>query len=104
MDLLKGDAGRGLAIGLAVAALAPVVLPLLAGVARPLARAALKSGIIAYEKGREMVAEVAEVIDDLVAEARAELAEGEGARAAVVEAAEEVTEAVKSATSSTAGR
>jgi hypothetical protein len=97
MDMLKGDAGRGLLIGLAVAALTPVILPLLAGVAKPFARAAIKTGIIAYEKGREVVAEVGEVIEDLVAEARAELAEAEIAKAASAERVVEAAEAVAAA-------
>lgn len=85
MDVLKGDAGRGVLIGLAVAALTPLMMPVLAAVAKPLARAAIKTGIIAYEKGREVLAEVGEVIEDLVAEAHAELAESEVAKAAVAE-------------------
>lgn len=72
-DVLKSDAGRGLLIGVGVAIVAPVVLSVLSGVARPLARATVKTGIIAYEKGREAMAEVGEVLDDLVAEARAEI-------------------------------
>ncbi|TQV63252.1 MAG: DUF5132 domain-containing protein [Halothiobacillaceae bacterium] len=72
-DLLKGGAGRGLLIGLGAAVVAPVVLAVLGGVARPLSRAAVKTGIIAYEKGREAMAEVGEVFDDLVAEARVEI-------------------------------
>ncbi len=97
MDMLKGDAGRGLLIGLAAAALVPLILPLVAGVAKPFARAAIKTGIIAYEKGREVVAEVGEVIEDLVAEARAELAEAEVAKAASAEQIVEAAEAVAAA-------
>lgn len=72
-ELLKSEAGRGALIGLGVALAAPVVLSVLGGVARPLARATIKTGIIAYEKSREAMAEVGEVLDDLVAEARAEI-------------------------------
>jgi hypothetical protein len=97
MDVLKGDAGRGILIGLAVAALTPLILPVLAAVGKPLARAAIKTGIIAYEKGREVVAEVGEVIEDLVAEARAELAESEIAKAAAAEQVVAEAEAVVAA-------
>ena len=45
-DLFKGDTGKGLAIGLGAAILAPVALAALSGVGRPLARAVIKSGII----------------------------------------------------------
>ena len=72
-DFFKGESGKGIAIGLGAALLAPVVLPALAGLAKPLTRAAIKAGIIAYEKGREAAAEFGEVMEDLVAEARAEL-------------------------------
>lgn len=85
-DFFKGGSGRGVAIGIGAALLAPIVLPALAGIAKPLARAAIKAGIIAYEKGREAAAEFGEVMEDLVAEARAELeqhhAEASGAVAA----------------------
>lgn len=92
-DIFRGGSGRGIAIGIGAALLAPVVLPALAGIAKPLARAAIKAGIIAYEKGREAAAEFGEVMEDLVAEARAELeqhhAEASSALAATAVAATE---------------
>lgn len=72
-ELLKSNSVKGMAIGLGAALLAPVIVPVLAGLAKPLTRAAIKAGIIAYEKGREAAAEFGEVMEDLVAEARAEL-------------------------------
>lgn len=91
-DLLRGNAVTGVAIAAGAALLTPVVLPLLAGVTRPLARTALKSGIIVYEKTRETAAELGEAFDDLVAEAKAELAQQqvvpEGTEAAAAAAAE----------------
>ena len=65
----------GLFIGIGVAVLAPVVLPILSGVAKPLAKAAVKGGITLYEKGKEAVAEAGEFIEDVYAEAKAELTE-----------------------------
>lgn len=72
---LKGNVVTGLAIGIGVAVLGPVVVPLVASVAKPLAKAAIKGGLTLYEKGRETVAEMGEVLEDLVAEAKSELAE-----------------------------
>ncbi len=69
---LKGTALTGLAIGIGAAVLAPVVLPALAGVAKPLAKAAMKSGLILFNKGKELASEVGEVTEDLWAEAKAE--------------------------------
>lgn len=74
-DLLKGETGKGVAIGVTAAMLAPLVLPILTQTARPLARTLIKTGILLYHKGRETWAEATETLDDLVAEARAELAE-----------------------------
>ncbi len=82
-DLFKGKATTGIAIGLGAAILTPVVISVLGGAARPLARAAVKSGIIVYEKGKETLAEFGEVMDDLVAEARAELEKGQAQGAAI---------------------
>jgi hypothetical protein len=76
-DVLKGSIVTGLAMGIGAAILAPVVIPVLASVAKPLAKAAIKGGLMIYEKGREVVAEAGEVVEDLVAEAKAEMAEGQ---------------------------
>lgn len=72
-DLLKGNVLTGLAIGIGVVIVAPVVLPIVAGIGRPLAKSAIKGGLILFDKARESTAELGEVFDDLVAEARAEL-------------------------------
>lgn len=52
-------------------------LPLAAGVGKPLVKSAVKGGILAYEKAKGALAEVGETWEDIVAEARAELAEGQ---------------------------
>lgn len=72
-DLLKNEAARNIAIGVAASAVAYALLPTVARVGRPFARAAVKTGIIVYEKARETAAEVGEVMEDLIAEARAEM-------------------------------
>ena len=81
----KGNIVTGLAIGIGAAILGPVVIPVLAGAAKPLAKAAIKGGLGLYDKGKETFAEVYEMVDDLVAEARAEAeAEAEAAAGAAV--------------------
>ena len=87
---LKGNVLTGLAIGIGAAVLGPAVLPVLASVAKPVAKAAIKGGLVLFEKGKETFAEMGEVVEDLVAEAKAELSEAqENASAAAPEAAPE---------------
>ena len=88
-DVLKGNIVTALAIGIGAAVLAPVVIPLFASVAKPLAKAAIKGGMQLFESGKETFAEVAEIAEDLVAEAKAELAESATATAAAASAAVE---------------
>ena len=83
-DVLKGNIVTGLAIGIGAAILAPVVIPLFANIAKPLAKAAIKGGIQLFERGKEAFAEVAEITEDIVAEAKAELAESASAAAVTV--------------------
>jgi hypothetical protein len=73
----------GIAVGLGVAALIKEVAPAFKGAGRPLAKAAIKSGIIALDKSREAAAHVRETYEDLVAEVRSEMEEEARARAAV---------------------
>ena len=73
-DVLKGNVVTGLAIGIGAVVLAPVVIPVAAQIVKPLAKAAIKGGIVLYEKGRETIAEMGEVVEDLIAEAKAEMA------------------------------
>lgn len=72
---LKKQAPSGIMIGIGASILAPVILPVLASIARPLAKATVKGGFLLFEKGKEVVAETGEFMEDLVAEARSELAE-----------------------------
>jgi CO dehydrogenase/acetyl-CoA synthase alpha subunit len=71
-DSLKTTVG-GLAIGIGAAVLAPIVVPILASIAKPLTKAVIKEGLILYDKGKESVAEAKETIEDLMAEAKAEI-------------------------------
>ena len=72
---LKGNILGGLAIGIGAAILAPVVAPVLASIVKPLAKGAIKGGVLLFEKGKEVAAEAQEAAEDLLAEAKAELAE-----------------------------
>ncbi len=72
---LKGNILTGLAIGIGAALFAPQVIPAIAGVVKPIAKAAIKGGLILYEKSRETFAEAGEMMEDIVAEVKAEMAE-----------------------------
>ncbi|HVP78913.1 MAG TPA: DUF5132 domain-containing protein [Thermodesulfobacteriota bacterium] len=74
---LKGNIFGGLAIGIGAAILAPVVAPILASIVKPLAKGAIKGSVILFEKGKEAAAEAQEAVEDLLAEAKAELAEAQ---------------------------
>lgn len=63
--------------GIAAIVLLPVAIPVVAGVGKPIAKAAIKGGILLYEKGKGVIAEAGESLEDLVAEAKAELADAE---------------------------
>ncbi|AFY79117.1 hypothetical protein Ple7327_3971 [Pleurocapsa sp. PCC 7327] len=65
----------GVVAGLGAVVLAPVVIPAAAKVGKPVAKAAIKGGILAYEKVKSTVAETGEVFEDLIAEVQAEIAE-----------------------------
>ena len=64
----------GLALSLVAAFLGPLWLPAASRWGRPAAKAAIKQGLVAYELGRERLAEVGETVEDLFAEAKIELA------------------------------
>lgn len=74
-ELLKRNVITGLAIGIGVTVLGPILLPPLVRATKPAAKAAIKSGLVLLEKGRETLAELAEMTEDIVAEAKAELAQ-----------------------------
>ncbi len=73
-ELLKRNVVVGLAVGIGVAALGPVIVPVILRAARPVAKTLLKTGIEMFERGREAAAELGEFIEDTAAEAHAELA------------------------------
>ena len=72
----------GIALGIGVTWLAPVIVPVLGAMLRPLlqldvkpvAKEAMKFAWLGLERGRELAAYLGETVQDSVAEARAELA------------------------------
>jgi hypothetical protein len=78
MKLLgNGNVLTTLAIGAGVALAAPVVIGIVGGIVRLVAKAAIKGGIIAFEKIKETGAETVEVIGDLAAEAKSEVSQSQ---------------------------
>lgn len=71
--------GTGILVGAAVVFLAPVVLPAMGGVLKSLTKAGIKGGLILYEQGKVAIEEARESVEDLVAEAKAELSEAKEA-------------------------
>lgn len=60
---------KTVALGVGALILAPTVFALL----KPVAKAAIKTGVVLYTKSREALAETSEQVADLVAEAKAEV-------------------------------
>jgi hypothetical protein len=72
-DLLKRGPLTTIAIGVGLVVLAPVVLPVVGRVSKPLVKELIKQGYLIYEKTREGLAEVSELAEDAIAEARMQL-------------------------------
>jgi hypothetical protein len=62
-----------MAIGAGAVLLAPVLVPMAASIVRPVAKAAIKGGLMAYEGAKLAIAETKETIEDIAAEAQAEV-------------------------------
>ena len=73
-EVLAGGNLPGVAAGIGALLLAPVVIPVVAGIGKPAAKAMIKEGLRLYEKSKESFAEMGEMLEDLVAEAKSELA------------------------------
>ncbi len=67
-DLFKGNIVTALAIGVG----GIIFVPIIARVAKPVVKMAIKGGLVAYDKGREAYHDVGEVVGDLVAEIKSE--------------------------------
>jgi hypothetical protein len=79
-DVLKVGA-PAILVGVGAVLVAPLVLPAVGSVARPLAKGAVKGYLALADSAKEMFAEASEQWSDLVAEARAEHSEGAPAAA-----------------------
>lgn len=84
-DLVEDFGLPGLALGAGALLLAPLVSPPIAKAGKGVAKAAIKSGIVVYEKTRSAFAEAGEAIEDMIAESRAELAEAQEKKALTAE-------------------
>lgn len=74
-DFVEEAGAPGIIAGIGAVLLAPVLIPVVAGVGKPFVKSAIKGGLVAYEKAKGALAEVGETWEDMIAEARAELAE-----------------------------
>jgi len=74
-DLVEDLGVPGVVAGIGAVVAAPLLIPVVAKVGKPVAKAVVKGGIVFYEKGKGMMSETGEVFEDIVAEAKAELAE-----------------------------
>lgn len=77
----------GVVVGGAALAAGAVFLPGLMRVARPAAKATMKAGLAAYQRGSETFAELGEAAEDLYAEVQSELADEAAATEAAAAAA-----------------
>lgn len=73
-DMLKGSWGAAL-VGVGVALVAPTVLPAVGAALRPVAKSAIKGGMLLYDSAKEAIAEASEQVNDMVAEVQAEVEE-----------------------------
>lgn len=70
--------GTSVAIGAGAILLAPIVIPVIGSIMKPLAKAVIKGGILAYEGMKVSLAETKETLEDLAAEAKSEISQGRG--------------------------
>lgn len=79
MGLFKRNLSAGIALGVAAGVAARELIPSLGTALRPVARTTLKSGVLAWDKLREVAANVGESLEDLTSEVQADLTtEGNG--------------------------
>lgn len=76
MKLLNGVSVGSLAVGAGIVLLAPVVIPVVGSVLKPLTKAVIKGGLLAYEGAKLSIAETKETLEDIAAEAKAEITHG----------------------------
>lgn len=64
-----------LAVGAGVILLAPVVIPVIGAILKPVAKAIIKGSMMAYEGAKVSIAETRETLEDIAAEAKAEISQ-----------------------------
>jgi hypothetical protein len=64
----------GVALGAGVILLAPVVIPVIGAILKPLTKAVIKGSLLAYQSAKVSIAETKEMVEDIAAEAKAEIA------------------------------
>jgi Protein of unknown function (DUF5132) len=74
-DFVEDAGAPGIIAGIGAVILAPVLIPVVAGVGKPFAKSLIKGGLVLFEKSKGAFAELGETWEDMVAEARAEMAE-----------------------------
>ncbi|WP_419661742.1 uncharacterized protein Dvar_21750 [Desulfosarcina variabilis str. Montpellier] len=74
MKIFNGSLNPGsIAVGAGVVLLTPVVLPIIGAILKPMAKAVIKGSLIAYEGAKVSIAETKEALEDITAEAKAEV-------------------------------
>lgn len=73
MAINRSNVVVSLLMGIVGAMIAPALAPMLKRAARPVAKSAIRGSYALYEKGRVAAAEMGEKVEDLIAEARAEM-------------------------------
>ncbi|KZL51018.1 MULTISPECIES: DUF5132 domain-containing protein [Cyanophyceae] len=74
-DFVEDAGAPGIIAGIGAVLLAPVLIPVVAGIGKPIAKSLVKGGMVAYEKSKGAFAEMGETWEDIIAEAKAEIAE-----------------------------
>lgn len=71
-DAFEGPFGTSLGVGIGIALVGPILVPVVGGMLRPVAKAAIKGGLLLAEAGREGAERLNEMSGDVMAEARSE--------------------------------
>jgi hypothetical protein len=72
MALFEKHTLFGVGIGAGAVIAIPFARPVLAAIARPIVKTTIKQVLVAYERGRELLARMTEALEDVMAEVRAE--------------------------------
>jgi len=71
--LPRGLTPANIAIGAGVVLIAPVVIPIIGSIAKPIIKAGVKGVLITYEGTKVAIAEAKESLEDITAEAKSEV-------------------------------